>query len=99
MACGETAVSGQHNCRNCSKGRVGCFWHGIPVSSTRETFKDLMVRAFQNADALLPAERYAPLQQLADMARASMLDKKRGEIPLDDRPQALIDAAAKISRY
>jgi hypothetical protein len=99
MACDEMAVAGRHNCRNCSQGRSSCLWHGIPTSSIRGTFRDIMVRAFEDPTTRVKEVRFAELIRLDQEARSSMLERPRGEVPLDDRSQLLIDAAAKIARY
>ncbi len=98
MACNQAAKSGTHNCR-CSTDRAACFWHGLPTSSIRQTFRDVVVSSYEDTAHAESADRYAALIELQRTAQASMLDPVPGTLPLDDRPQSLIDHFARLGQY
>ncbi len=101
MACNQPAKPGIHNCR-CSTDRASCFWHGLPTSSIRQTFREIVVASYEDTSfdrKLEPAQRYAELTRLQRLARATMLDPVPGTLPLDDRPQSMIDHFAVLGQY
>jgi hypothetical protein len=104
MACNQPAKPGIHNCR-CSTDRTACWWHSLPTSSIRQTFREIVVTSYEDkkhprgVDAETDKLRYAELLRLQDLARSAMLEPVAGTMPLDDRPQAMIEHFARIGQY